>query len=178
MDGAKASDKHIGARKGYAPVGERACKFTFLIDGRHLTVMCAFTTRGFIAWEIYEGSISNIHISDFLRRKVAPLMTSKSFLLLDNSSLHHHPDAFHTICTLSNGKFQFSVPYAHDSKPVERGINLVKAWLRDNDRDHSRDPIGTLNRAFSEYSPTGAQGHVAYELWNQYFRNYDSFMKE
>lgn len=159
-------------------MGQRACKFTFLISGKHLTAMCAFTSRGFIVWEIYEGSITNIHVSDFIRRKVAPLMKPENFLLLDNSSLHHHPDAFQTISTVSHGRFQFSVPYAHDSKPVERGINLVKSWISAHDRDHCIDPIGTLNRAFLEYSVNGPQGHVAYTLWNQYFRNYDSFMKE
>ena len=59
MDGSKASDKHVGARKGYAPVDERASKYSFYINGKHLTVMCAFTSRGFIAWEIYEGNCTN-----------------------------------------------------------------------------------------------------------------------
>lgn len=84
IDGAKASDKHVGARKGYAPIGERACKFVFRISDKHLSVFCAFATRGFAAWEIYEGNTNNLHVSDFIRRKVGPKLGEDTCLLLDN----------------------------------------------------------------------------------------------
>ena len=140
--------------------------------------MCAFTTQGFLAWDICEGSITNIHVSDFISRNVAPKLTQASHLLLDNWSGHHHPAAFQTIARVSGGKFQFSVPYDHNSKPIERGINLVKSWLRDHDREHSIDPIATLNNAFFQFSVAGPQGHKAITLWNEYFRNYESFLNE
>lgn len=91
---------------------------------------------------------------------------------------HHHPEAFRTISEVSRGKFQFSISYAHNSKPVERGILLVKNWLTQHDREHSQDPIRTLNAAFYEFSIEGPQGHKAYSLWNEYYRNYDSFLLE
>lgn len=176
VDGAKSSAKHLSAKRGWAPVGETACKFTFHICGKHLTTMCAFTPRGFTNWTVYEGNLNNRHIIDFFRTELSPSLTADSYVILDNWSGHHHPDAIRAIDEVTNGRWKFAAQYAYNTKPVERGISMVKAWVRNYDAAAAIDPISVLNAAFYYYSPQGPGGVVAHGLWRQYYDNHNAYL--
>lgn len=177
-DGAKSSSHHIGAKRGWS--NGRACKFTFHIDGKHLTTMLSATPRGILAYEIYEGNLNNIHVSEYFLHVLKPKLDRlpSSVVLLDNWSGHHHPNAIRTINEVTRGRFQFAHAYAHDSKPVEKTIGLVKTWIANHDAEATRHPVRTLRAALDYYSVNGLGAHVMYGFWREHYNNYDSFLNE
>ena len=50
----------------------------------------------------------------------------------------------------------FSTPYILSQNPNERrGFKLVTEYLRDNEEEANRDPVGSINRAFEFFTIKG-----------------------
>ncbi len=177
---------------GWSEVGEKCYRTQFVIHNKHYSAIAAYTTRGFIAWEIFEGSVGAAEFMYFINHSVRPKLSAVSFAIIDNCAIHKTDEAleclenafsgliysilfymfsFFTLLMLSfviSGKFECCAPYSPDLKPVERGFKLVKGWLKHNEDFAQQDPIGAINHAFRLFSPDGEYGHHCKSIFTPY----------
>lgn len=159
LDETAASPKEFLEKYGWSPVGDVSYRRQLKIGNKHYTVIAAYTTRGFLCWKVYEGSVTQEQWIDFLVTKVAEWIMPDSIALIDNATIHRTPNALHATENTFLGKFHFCAPYSPDLKPIERGFSLIKRWLRERENEALQDPIRMIEAAFFEFSVIGPQGH-------------------
>lgn len=158
---------------GWSPKGKKAVRLHFQINGKQYSVIAAYSMFGFIAWEIFEGSVTQNEFQHFLTGTLRPFITNDTVGLFDNASIHKTVDCFELLERIFHGGFMFCPAYSSDLKPIELGFSNVKTWTNYNEDLLRHDPIGTINQAFELYSirsehgvQTGKCISIVYKLTN------------
>ena len=92
---------------------------------------------------------------DFMTNTLQPLISSRNFGILDNSSTHKTLAALEVMRDCFTGQYAFSAQYYPELKPIERGFSQVKRWLRHHEDACLGNPIFWINKAFQRYSING-----------------------
>lgn len=179
IDEMSSSPKEFFLKYGYSPVGEAAIKYQIVLNGKTYSVICAYTPFGFLAWEIFENeSVTAQGFIDFLQHRLRVHLPEGSFALVDNWSGHKTAESLAALEDVFQGLYIFSVPYCPFDKPVEKGIALVKSYIRDNEDEATTDPIRFINKAFSLFEVGGERADVCLAHWNGYKRNRENYINE
>jgi transposase len=166
------------AKYGWSPKGQECTVRQIAIGGKSYCTIAAVSPRGFIYWEIYEGTVDGAVFVSFLRNLRIFLMPDQ-FGIVDNAAIHHTEDAREALenCFVG-GRYAFCAKYSPHLKPIERCFALVKNWVRERDEAAVRNPIQVINAAFDNYSvgkpgASSVRGH-----WVGYFNMYDAYLNE
>lgn len=155
IDETLSSAKEFEAKYGWAPEGQEATQFQIRIGSHAYSTIAAYTTTGFIAWAIYEGSVTALEVRHFLNHSLAPALTNTSVGVLDNATVHKTDGCRETLEAVFHGTCTFCPPYSPELKPIEKGFSLVKRYLREHEVSAMQDPVWWINHAFQLYSRDG-----------------------
>ena len=72
IDGSAANERTKDRKHGWAPIGVRPTEYCPLKRSKLWYILPAYTSRGYIAYEIVQGSITKDLFLEFLRNKVMP----------------------------------------------------------------------------------------------------------
>ena len=179
IDEMSSSPKEFFQKYGYAPIGEPAIKYQIVLNGKTYCVICAYTPLGFIAWEIYENETVNAEkFRSFLRNRLRPMLIEGSFPIIDNWSGHKTDESLNEIEDVFDGLYRFSVPYCPFDKPVEKGIYLVKTYIRDHEEEAVTNPIQFINNTFQLFQVGGPKSHICLGHWSGYFENHKNYLNQ
>jgi hypothetical protein len=142
------------AQFGWSPTGKAAILMQIVIGKISLPVYGAYTTRGWIAWEIYGEDCTGAHVANFVKI-LKPQLSNDSFAIVDNASNQRSEVARIALEDTFNGRFGFLNKYAPRNAPVESGFSNVKRMIQDHELEGQLDPIGLINRCFHYYSVWG-----------------------
>lgn len=105
IDGMSHSRKDFHDRKGWAPEGVSAVKYEISISGKSFAVHAAMCPFGFIAYEIFEGTVTQFEVNNFLRQRLSPLLPPGSFGLIDNTTNQKTALVYDTLEKILDGEF-------------------------------------------------------------------------
>lgn len=162
MDGMIQTPKDFEEDYGYAPRNEECYKTQILIGTKSYAVMAAYTERGWICWEIYTGTVTNVEVANFVNGRLAEVINpgeGGSYLMLDNAKNQRHANSRASMERVFAGYYMFRPPFSPEYGPVENGFANIKKELKKHENDGAIDPIGTINAAFSLYSVIGEKGN-------------------
>jgi len=157
-------------RYGRSDRGTPCVRDQIVIGTRSFSTICALTPRGFLAFSVYEGGIGADQVKEFLDL-LEPRLLEHSWCILDNASVHHTDEVRIRVQQISFGRFTYCARYSPDLKPVERGISLVKKYIRRNYDRAQLDPIGMIEEAFRYYSIGNPGAASVYHFFDLYRRN-------
>jgi transposase len=171
IDGTIQNPKDFQIKMGWAPEGEPATINQIVINSRSFAVHAAYTDKGFIAWQIFEGMVTDVEVCTFLFEKLEPLLLSDSFGIIDNASNQRTYRAKDALYNVFYGIFLYSAPYSPELKPIEKGFSNVKRYIREHESDGVIDPVALIERAFTFYSVIGERGHAGKKTIKYIFYN-------
>jgi transposase len=109
---------------GYFRKGSIAKLKTYRRKGKKsLTLLCAISVNGVVAWKTIDGSCNSTLFIDFIR-----LFRSK-YLVLDNVSFHKTKDCLRAMNDNSNTAL-FIPPYSPQYNPIEEFFSQLKTKIR------------------------------------------------
>jgi transposase len=135
IDESAANERSGDRRRGWSPVGHPAIASYSVKRSERWSILPAMTIDGYLAFEIYQGGFNQERFNAFLREKVLPQCTPypgpRSILIMDNASIHHHPDVT-SMCEDAGVHLVYLPPYSPDFNPIEQSFKVLKDWLKRN----------------------------------------------
>eukprot|EP00602_Paraphysomonas_sp_CaronLab_P008895 CAMPEP_0185020112 /NCGR_PEP_ID=MMETSP1103-20130426/2712_1 /TAXON_ID=36769 /ORGANISM="Paraphysomonas bandaiensis, Strain Caron Lab Isolate" /LENGTH=292 /DNA_ID=CAMNT_0027550827 /DNA_START=281 /DNA_END=1159 /DNA_ORIENTATION=- len=174
IDGMVQSSGDFSARYGWTPRGEDCERAQIQIGGRSFAVHAAYTELGFLAWHIFEGTVSDNEVIFFLK-SIAPLLNDDAYGLFDNAANQRTEAVRIVIGDTFREYYMYCAPFSPELKPIEHGFAAIKNFIRERD-DELRwrdDPVGLINFAFRHYSIGQSGGLQAYHHFDLYRDNFD-----
>ena len=95
---------------------------------------------------------------------------ARAWCIVDNASVHH-TDEVRIRFQITVGKFNYYARFSPDLKPVERGIALVKGYIRKHYDRAQLNPMAMIIEAFECYSIGGPEAASVYHFFDLYRRN-------
>lgn len=112
-----------------APVGERAvCKIPHG-HWKTISTIAAMTTRGIIAAASFDGATDTETFLLFVQDELAPRLTPRQVVVLDNLPAHRSPTVDRLIAAAGCSVLRLP-PYSPDYNPIEMAISKMKRLLR------------------------------------------------
>lgn len=180
IDGLVQNAEDFLEKYGWSPSGEDCIRHQIIISGRTFAVLAAYCERGFIHWHIFECTVSEREVVEFLDSLKSKL-DEDSFGLFDNAA-NLKTDAVRLRAnTVFNGLYRYCPAYSPELKPVENGFSNIKRYIRERDNEYKwlNDPIGLINSAFEYYKEGTATGlAAAYGHWNLYRENHSDYERQ
>ena len=133
-----AAHERTGDRKfAWSPIGAPAGVFRLFKRSKRWSILPAFTTEGYCAWQVHHGSITHEVFNDFVRYQVLPQCTPlaeggpNSVIILDNARIHHSEE-LEEMCREAGVGLEYLPAYCPDFNPIETSFSVLKAWLKKN----------------------------------------------
>lgn len=155
IDETLSTQKEFERKYGWSPEGEEAIQYQIRVADRAFSTIAAYTVKGFIAWAIYEGSVTSTEVQHFLTYRLQPALMQDNVGVLDNATVHKTADCQDTLEYCFRGLYVFCPPYSPELKPIEKGFSCIKRFIRENEAQAILDPISWINKAFFLYSRDG-----------------------
>lgn len=180
VDGIVQNGEDFLEKYGWSPSGDDCIRQQIILSGRTFAVLAAYCERGFIHWHIFEGTVSEREVIEFLD-SLAPRLDADSFGLFDNAAnlkteavRMRADDVFH-------GFYRYCPAYSPELKPIENGFSNIKRYIRERDNfpEWLHNPVGLINAAFEYHKEGTATGFdAAYGHWNIYRENHSDFVRQ
>jgi transposase len=177
IDGMVQTPDDFYERYGWSPPGEECKRMQIHIGSRTFAVHAAYTELGSIAWDIFEGSVTDNEVKNFVNR-ISLLLEDDSYGLFDNASNQRTDAVRIMIETVFRGLYIYCSPYSPELKPIERGFVNVKTFIRERDDDAEwiANPVGLISAAFQNYRVGTPGGLAAYNHFEFYRENHENYM--
>lgn len=180
VDGMVQNGEDFLEKYGWSPSGEDCIRHQIILSGRTFAVLAAYCERGFIHWHIFEGTVSEREVIEFLD-SLAPRLDADSFGLFDNAANLKTEAVRMRANEVFHGFYRYCPAYSPELKPIENGFSNIKRYIRerDNDPEWLNNPIGLIHAAFEYYKEGTATGlDAAYGHWNIYRENHSDFKRQ
>lgn len=107
LDKSACNERTGDQRYGWAPIGAPCVSIVPYTRSERWSILPAYTTKGYIAWQVYQGSFNEERFNSFVKDEVLPLTTpfpgKNSVIVLDNAKIHHND-----VCLLSKRNIKLS----------------------------------------------------------------------
>lgn len=139
------SDERTGDRAhGYSKRGVPARIARWLRRRTRISVLPAYTVKGYIDFITFEGTCDADIFEGFILGNVLPKMNpwpgDRSVLVMDNASIHHaRIESIKEACLAQRVKVVFLPPYSPDYTPIEESFHDLKALIRREYRSKIRE---------------------------------------
>lgn len=168
MDGMVQNAQDFLSRYGWAPIGQECFLHQIRVGGKNFPVMAAYTEMGFLAWTVFDGTVTSREVEHFVRVVLARFINHSSFLILDNAS-NQSTDAVHrTLERVFPGRWAHSPQYSPELKPIERGFSNVKRWVQDQETITRLRPVDLIDEAFRVHAVDGPRGGYGGSAWGHF----------
>ncbi len=117
IDESNASPEQFHSKFGWSSRGKKAIRLHFQVGSKHYSI-AAYAMFGFIAWEIFEGTVTQKEFQHFITVTLAPLITGDSVGLYDNASIHKTVESFGVLDRTFPEGFLFCPAYSCDLNPL------------------------------------------------------------
>ncbi len=117
IDESNASPEQFHSKFGWSSRGKKAIRLHFQVGSKHYSI-AAYAMFGFIAWEIFEGRVTQKEFQHFITVTLAPLITGDSVGLFDNASIHKTVESFGVLDRTFPEAFLFCPAYSCDLNPL------------------------------------------------------------
>ena len=108
------------------------------------------------------------------------MLTDDTFLLLDNASVNKTDQIVRLLLGKFHGHFSYSPRYSPRYKPVERGLSLVKRYIRLREAAgalRTLTPQALIHEGFYRYSIWGPEGCKASRHWKYYKAYHSNYLR-
>ncbi|KAJ3497410.1 hypothetical protein NLJ89_g10351 [Agrocybe chaxingu] len=133
LDESSVDDRTNQRRSGWAELGQACVCRELFIRGQRYSVLPAFSYEGYIALDIFEGSVNKEKFIAFLQEQLAPKLNPypgpRSVVILDNCAIHHDDEVRQIIVEDCGAKLIYLPPYSPDYNPIEQSFHSLKSWL-------------------------------------------------
>ena len=147
--------KEFESRYAWSYVGGPAYGVQLVIDGNAYSTIAAYTPMGFIAWSIYEGSVTALEFNHFLNVHLQNKVADNGVVLVDNARIHKTTASKTKLEEVTGGRYAFVPAYSPDFKPIELGFANIKQFLRKHEYEAVVSPVLWIDKAFQHYSQYG-----------------------
>lgn len=165
IDESCCNDAQFLQKYGWARRGENAYGTQFTISNHNYSVIAAYSTRGFIAWNVYENSGTAREFMHFLNMHLRGFMQEEQVVILDNCSIHKTEEARAQLEDICSGNYMFVPPYSPTLKPIELGFANCKSYLREREARCVQDPVALINEAFQYYAVDGVKSSAGISIF-------------
>ena len=136
LDETASNERTADRRYGWSAKGTPCEKVQSLKKSKRWSILPAYTTSGYIAYEIFQGSFTQALFNRFVIEKVLPLCTGQrggrwSVLVMDNAKAHRDPELLKA-CEEAGVIVEFLPPYSPDFNPIETSFAHLKSWIKGN----------------------------------------------
>ena len=135
LDESAANERTSDRKYGWAPRGVRAAEYLPIKRSERWSILPAYTTNGYLTYEIYQGSFNTLRFNAFVAEKLLPLMqpypAPRSVIVLDNAHIHRN-QGFGDMCAVAGVRIEYLPPYSPDSNPIEKPFAGLKMWMQKN----------------------------------------------
>jgi transposase len=114
---------------GWAPRGKRCRGRVPRNQGKNLSVIAALSLGGITAAMTIEGAIDGPAFLQYVEQILAPTLTPRQIVILDNLSAHRQKQVRRAIEAVG-ARVVFLPSYSPDFNPAEQAISVIKAALR------------------------------------------------
>lgn len=178
VDGMVQSKDDFFERYGWSYPGEACIRMQIVLRNKTYAVMAAYSTRGFLFYQIFEGTVKGTDVASFLNAFMhVTHLCNDVFMILDNASNQKTQDVRDVAERVFRGRYMYCSPYSPELKPIERGFSNVKNYIRERDQDveWQSEPIKLIEAAFDYYSVSGLGGCQAHNHFQIYCDNHQMF---
>lgn len=116
-------------RYARSPRGTRASDHTPCSHWQTHTVVAALRPTEITATAVFDGPIETVTFRAYVEQVLVPLLRPGDVVVLDNLSVHKHPD-IRTAIERAGAHLRFLPPYSPDFNPIELAFAKLKAFLR------------------------------------------------
>ena len=138
LDESAANEFTKDRKFGWSLVGCPAVKERDFRRSERWSILPAYTTGGYMAWKIFQGSYTKQIFNHFVYTEVLPRMNAysedrppRSVLVMDNAKIHCS-DELQQMCNEAGVLLVYLPPYSPDYNPIEQSFNQIKQWMRKN----------------------------------------------
>jgi transposase len=130
------SDERTGDRMyGWAGKGIRAQVSRWLANRDRVSLLLAYTIKGYIASRTFKGTCTGDIFEDFIIEQVLPICNAyparRSVIIMDNASVHYSNKIKILEVARRRGVLvRFLPPYSPDFNPIEESFGDLKAYIR------------------------------------------------
>jgi len=166
LDESSVDDRTNQRPNGWAVSGCACVRRATFIRGQRYLVLPALTSEGYIALDIFEGSVNRERFIRFLEEQLAPQLTPypgpRSVVVLDNCAIHHDEEIRRIIVEECGARLIYLPPYSPDFNPIEQSFHTIKAWLRRHEAEAVNPNVRPwlIHQASSSVTPEMAQGWI------------------
>jgi hypothetical protein len=93
VDESAANERSAHRKCGWAPIGATPHMYLPLKRSERFSILPAYTSEGFMDWEIIQGSFNTELFNFFIKTKILPFCNEypgpRSILIMDNAPIHH-----------------------------------------------------------------------------------------
>ena len=177
IDGIIQNPADFHAKYGWSPIGQECRALQIIINERVYAVHAAVTEQGFMAWDIFEGAVTDIEVGNFVTKlKDHRNFNNLTFGILDNAANQRTERVRSIMERIFAGKYLFCSPYSPELKPIERAFSLIRKYISAH-YDQSVGHLDQINAAFNHYSDApGQHGNAIYGMFNIYRRNHELYL--
>jgi hypothetical protein len=177
IDGIIHNPKDFLPKYGWSPKGQECTALLFRIEEKVYAVHAAATERGFIAWDIFEGTVTEREVANFVDKvQNAKAFNDRSFGIFDNAANQRTDCVRRKLETVFRGRYHYCSPYSPELKPVENAFSMIRKYIQSH-HSPTTNHIDQINAAFHYYSDApGQHGHLLYNLFDVYRRNHELWL--
>ena len=162
LDETASNERTADRRYGWAPKGVACEKVQSLKKSKRWSILPAYTTSGYIAYQIYQGSFTQVLFNKFVIEQVLPKCTGQrggqwSVLVMDNAKAHRDPE-LRKACLEAGVTIEFLPPYSPDFNPIETSFAHLKKYIQNNTKiaqEYENNPALGGFQFFLETALTG-----------------------
>jgi len=140
VDESAANERTKDRKHGWAPIGVRPTVSRPQKRSERWSVLPAYTSSGYIAHRMIQGSFTKQLFLQFLREEVLPRCVPKGVpnlarqpcvVVMDHASIHRGPEIAALFEEFGVG-IEYLPPYSPDYNPIEESFAEMKAWMKRN----------------------------------------------
>jgi transposase len=126
-----------------------------------MSTIAVLSTRGVIASTSFSGGTTAARFTDFVRRKLVPVLRPGQVLVLDNLPAHNGRQVDELV-EAAGCEVMRLPPYSPDFNPIENAISKVKTVLRKLARRTVPGLLGGIRAALRSVTTANAKGFFAH----------------
>lgn len=119
-------------RLGWSRVNTPAIVHQSFQRGARVSILAAFDTSGFLAWDTTDGTFNRQKFHDVFIRCIVPYIQPwpmpRSIIVLDNAKIHMYR-GLEEVIHKCGARLIYLPPYSPQLNPIEKGFGLLKRWL-------------------------------------------------
>lgn len=176
IDETLSTAKEYLQKYGISPIGKKAIRPQFRINGIACSAIVAYSPMGVLAYRVVEGTINSIIVQSFIEVELAQCILEDTVGLFDNARIHHTAQVRDSLENIFHGNYLFLSAYCPFLAPVEKLFSVVKGDLRNVEDQAILDPVAYISNCFDQFRPGMPRARMAENHFRVYRDNHNFWL--